>query len=48
MLNYKADRYGREVIKINSAYTSQICSMCGNILMTKKNSRESRDLFIGE
>lgn len=48
MLHYKADRYGRQVIKVNPAYTSRTCSKCSNVSKTKKSSRVSRDLFICE
>ena len=36
MLEYKADWYGREVIRVNPAYTSQTCNSCGEV------SKESR------
>ena len=35
LLNYKANALGKIITKINPAYTSQICSKCGNI--TKEN-----------
>lgn len=31
MLRYKCERYGKTLIQVDPAYTSQICSACGCI-----------------
>ena len=43
MITYKAKFYGIEVRKINPAYTSQTCSICGS---KDKAQRKKQDLFI--
>ena len=42
MLNYKSDWYGKEFIKVDPKFTSQICSKCG--FKSKKN-RKSQSKF---
>ena len=42
MLEYKSEWYGREFIKVDPKYTSQICSRCGN---KDKESRKSQSEF---
>lgn len=42
MLEYKAKRHGRELIKIDPRYTSQKCSCCGH---TAKENRKSQAGF---
>jgi putative transposase len=42
MLRYKCEWYGKKLIKVNPAYTSQICSFCG---FKSKYSRRSQSKF---
>ena len=39
MLDYKAEQTGTTVIKVNPAYTSQMCSGCGEIVKKELNVR---------
>ena len=43
MIEYKADRLGIKVRYVNSAYTSQTCSRCGNI---DKENRQTQETFV--
>lgn len=43
MLEYKADRHGREVIAVDPKHTSQMCSECGH---TAKENRRSQAEFL--
>ncbi|WP_026485634.1 RNA-guided endonuclease InsQ/TnpB family protein [Caldanaerobius polysaccharolyticus] len=43
MIKYKAKEYGIEVEKVDEAYTSQTCSVCG---IVKKNNRIYRGLYV--
>ncbi len=43
MLEYKANRVGITVIRVNEAYTSQCCSFCGTIA---SQNRRSRGLYV--
>jgi len=38
LLSYKAEKAGKKIIKVNPAYTSQICSSCGS--MVKKELKD--------
>lgn len=42
MLEHKAERYGRTIIAVNPAYTSQTCSHCGCV---SKENRKSQSEF---
>lgn len=42
MIIYKADRVGIKVKKVESAYTSQTCSRCGNV---DKENRQTQEKF---
>lgn len=42
MLMYKAEEAGTEVIKVNPAYTSQLCSNCGSIIKKDLSVRVHR------
>ena len=39
MLSYKAEEAGKRVIKVNPAYTSQICSNCGTMVKKELSVR---------
>ena len=39
-LKYKAESAGKEVIPVNPAYTSQICSSCGEMVKKKLSQRQ--------
>lgn len=39
MLSYKAEEAGKRVIKVNPAYTSQICSNCGTMVKKELSAR---------
>ena len=41
-LTYKAECAGRKVVKVNPAYTSQMCSVCGH---TSRKNRKSQSVF---
>jgi putative transposase len=41
-LSYKAEEAGKTVIKVNPAYTSQICSACGNMVNKDLSQRTHR------
>lgn len=41
-ITYKANKYGIEVRKINPAYTSQVCSVCGH---WERGQRKSQSVF---
>ena len=43
MIEYKADRLGIKVRYVNSAYTSQTCSRCGNV---DKENRQTQETFV--
>jgi len=43
MIKYKAKEYGIEVEKVDEAYTSQTCSICGTV---DKNNRIYRGLYV--
>lgn len=43
MIKYKAKEYGVEVEKVDEAYTSQTCSVCG---IVEKNNRIYRGLYV--
>ena len=43
MIEYKANRLGIKVRYVNSAYTSQTCSRCGNI---DKENRQTQETFV--
>ena len=43
MIKYKAQGYGIEVVTVDEAYTSQICSICG---FKDKSSRKHRGLYV--
>lgn len=45
MLEYKADWYGREVVKVDPKYTSQTCNSCGHV---SKDNRKSQSRFVCE
>lgn len=38
-LDYKAEEAGKQVIKVNPAFTSQMCSKCGNVQKLKLSQR---------
>ena len=42
-IEYKAQKYGVEVVKVEPAYTSQRCSECGH---TEKENRKTQEKFI--
>lgn len=42
-LEYKAERYGRTLVKVDPKYTSQTCSSCGH---KDKENRQSQSKFI--
>ena len=43
MIKYKSEEYGIEVEKVDEAYTSQTCSVCG---IVEKNNRTYRGLYV--
>lgn len=42
-ITYKAQLYGVPVVRINPAYTSQTCSVCGHV---SRSNRQSQDVFL--
>jgi putative transposase len=47
LLDYKAEEAGKQVVKINPAYTSQTCSVCGTRHKLKLSERVYRCIFCG-
>jgi len=43
MIKYKTQGYGIEVVTVDEAYTSQVCSVCGS---TNKSSCKHRRLYV--